>query len=71
MGRAESGHQLRSAMNFSMSIALDLPTDRMIELATFSSTTLFHLEKLLSVTEFSNAARTASRPAFKSTARDD
>lgn len=58
-------------MNFSMLIDLDLPTDRMIELATLSSMTVFHFEKLLSVTEFSNAARTASRPAFKSTARED
>ena len=31
-------------MNFSMSIDLDLPTDLMIELATFSSKTVFHLE---------------------------
>lgn len=58
-------------MNFSILIALGLPTDRMMELATFSSTTLFHLEKLLSVTEFSNAARTAWRPAFKSTGREE
>jgi hypothetical protein len=35
-------------MNFSMLIALDFPTERMMELATLSSTTLFHLEKLLS-----------------------
>ena len=58
-------------MNFSMLIALDFPTARMMELAMFASTTLFHLEKLLSVTDFSNAARTASRPSFKSDARDD
>ena len=58
-------------MNFSMLIALDLPTDRMIELATLTSMTVFHFEKLLSVTACSKAARTASRPAFKSTASDD
>jgi hypothetical protein len=46
-------------MNFSMLVALDLPTDRMMELATFSSTTLFHLEKLLSGTLLSNADLTA------------
>ena len=34
--------QLKSAMNFSTFIALALPTERMMEAATFSSTTMFH-----------------------------